>query len=132
MGNIGMIASLIIMAVLIWTIGIASSAWIIILCLSLFIVFVFHGVLYYGLCYQSYSQCTWCATGISALVLNIGTLIVSLLFPILSDALSTEWVFLIFAVMYAMLFVIKFLPETRGRSLEKLNMTYERTGAKTE
>ena len=38
-GNIGMIASLIIMAVLIWTIGIASSAWIIILCLSLFIVF---------------------------------------------------------------------------------------------
>ena len=28
------------------------------------------------------------ATGISALVLNIGTLIVSLLFPILSDALK--------------------------------------------
>ena len=34
-----MIASLLIMAILIWTIGIASSAWIIIVCLSLFIVF---------------------------------------------------------------------------------------------
>ena len=74
------------------------------------------------------------ATGISALVLNIGTLIVSLLFPILSDALSTEWVFLIFAVIgiLAMLFVIKFLPETRGRSLEEIEHDlHERTGAKT-
>ena len=74
------------------------------------------------------------ATGISALVLNIGTLIVSLLFPILSDALSTEWVFLIFAVIgiLAMLFVIKFLPETRGRSLEEIEHDLlERTGAKT-
>ncbi|PTF57851.1 MFS transporter, partial [Staphylococcus cohnii] len=38
-GNIGMVTSLIIMAVLIWTIGITSSSWIIIICLSLFIVF---------------------------------------------------------------------------------------------
>ena len=67
-------------------------------------------------------------------MLNIGTLIVSLLFPILSDALSTEWVFLIFAVIgiLAMLFVIKFLPETRGRSLEEIEHDLrERTGAKT-
>ena len=38
-GNIGMVASLVIMAILIWTLGIQSSAWIIIVCLSLFIVF---------------------------------------------------------------------------------------------
>ena len=55
-GNIGMIASLLIMAILIWTIGIASSAWIIIVCLSLFIVFFgISGDLFYGLCYLNYS-----------------------------------------------------------------------------
>ena len=111
MGNIGMIASLIIMAVLIWTIGIASSAWIIILCLSLFIVF-------FGI---SWGPVLW--------------VMLPELFPILSDALSTEWVFLIFAVIgvLAMLFVIKFLPETRGRSLEEIEYDLrERTGAKTE
>ena len=57
-GNIGMIASLLIMAILIWTIGIESSAIIIIICLSLFIVFF--GLtwgLFFGLCYQKCSQC---------------------------------------------------------------------------
>ena len=36
-GNSGMVASLLIMAILIWMIGIQSSAWIIILCLTLFL-----------------------------------------------------------------------------------------------
>ena len=97
----------------------------------------FLGDLFYGLCYLNYSRCSarGAATGISALVLNIGTLIVSLFFPILSDALSTEWVFLIFAFIgvLAMIFVIKFLPETRGRSLEEIEYELrERTGARTE
>ncbi|HCB4375074.1 TPA: sugar porter family MFS transporter, partial [Salmonella enterica] len=124
-GNIGMIASLLIMAILIWTIGIASSAWIIIVCLSLFIVFFgisWGPVLWVMLPELFPMRARGAATGISALVLNIGTLIVSLFFPILSDALSTEWVFLIFAFIgvLAMIFVIKFLPETRGRSLEEI------------
>ncbi|MEJ7477588.1 MFS transporter, partial [Staphylococcus saprophyticus] len=49
--------------------------------------------------------------------------------------LSTEWVFLIFAFIgvLAMIFVIKFLPETRGRSLEEIEYELrERTGARTE
>jgi len=37
------------------------------------------------------------ATGLATLVLNFGTLIVAQLFPVLNSALSTEWVFLIFA-----------------------------------
>ena len=76
-GNIGMIASLIIMAVLIWTIGIASSAWIIILCLSLFIVFFgisWGPVLWVMLPELFPMRARGAATGISALVLNIGTL----------------------------------------------------------
>ncbi|OLV92283.1 hypothetical protein P296_22050, partial [Salmonella enterica subsp. arizonae serovar 18:z4,z23:- str. CVM N26624] len=62
------------------------------------------------------------ATGVATLVLNVGTIIVAQLFPMLNSALSTEWVFLIFAVIgvLAMIFVIKFLPETRGRSLEEI------------
>ena len=137
-GNIGMIASLLIMAILIWTIGIASSAWIIIVCLSLFIVFFgisWGPVLWVMLPELFPMRARGAATGISALVLNIGTLIVSLFFPILSDALSTEWVFLIFAFIgvLAMIFVIKFLPETRGRSLEEIEYEFrERTGARTE
>ena len=137
-GNIGMIASLLIMAILIWTIGIASSAWIIIVCLSLFIVFFgisWGPVLWVMLPELFPMRARGAATGISALVLNIGTLIVSLFFPILSDALSTEWVFLIFAFIgvLAMIFVIKFLPETRGRSLEEIEYELrERTGARTE
>ena len=137
-GNIGMIASLLIMAILIWTIGIASSAWIIIVGLSLFIVFFgisWGPVLWVMLPELFPMRARGAATGISALVLNIGTLIVSLFFPILSDALSTEWVFLIFAFIgvLAMIFVIKFLPETRGRSLEEIEYELrERTGARTE
>ena len=78
--------------------GIASSAWIIIVCLSLFIVFFgisWGPVLWVMLPELFPMRARGAATGISALVLNIGTLIVSLFFPILSDALSTEWVFLI-------------------------------------
>ncbi|MFU2312018.1 MFS transporter [Staphylococcus cohnii] len=62
------------------------------------------------------------ATGLATLVLNFGTLLVAQLFPVLNNTLSTEWVFLIFAVIgvFAMCFVIKYLPETRGRSLEEI------------
>ena len=38
-GNIGMVASLVIMALLIWIMGIQSAAWISIVCLTIFIIF---------------------------------------------------------------------------------------------
>lgn len=137
-GNIGMVASLVIMAVLIWTIGITSSSWVIIICLSLFIVFfglTWGPILWVMLPEMFPMRARGAATGVATLVLNIGTLIVAQLFPILNGALSTEWVFLIFAVIgiFAMIFVIKFLPETRGRSLEEIEYDLRaRTGAKTE
>ena len=71
----------------------------------------------------------------SALVLNFGTLIVAQLFPILNHNLDTEWVFLIFAAIgvLAMFFVIKYLPETRGRSLAEIEHELRlRTGVKSE
>ena len=137
-GNIGMIASLVIMAMLIWSIGIQSSAWVIIICLSLFIVFFgisWGPVLWVMLPELFPTRARGAATGIAALVLNFGTLIVAQLFPILNHNLDTEWVFLIFAAIgvLAMFFVIKYLPETRGRSLAEIEHELRlRTGVKSE
>ncbi|GEP87055.1 sugar porter family MFS transporter [Staphylococcus cohnii] len=124
-GNIGMVASLLIMAILVWTIGIQSSAWIMVACLTLFIIFfgfTWGPVLWVMLPELFPMRARGAATGIAALVLSIGSLLVAQLFPILTDVLSVEQVFLIFAAIgvCALIFVIKYLPETRGRSLEEI------------
>ena len=124
-GNIGMVASLLIMAILVWTIGIQSSAWIMVACLTLFIIFfgfTWGPVLWVMLPELFPMRARGAATGIAALVLSIGSLLVAQLFPILTDVLSVEQVFLIFAAVgvCALIFVIKYLPETRGRSLEEI------------
>ncbi|MDW4479753.1 sugar porter family MFS transporter [Staphylococcus saprophyticus] len=124
-GNIGMVASLLIMAVLIWTIGIQSSALIIVACLTLFIIFfgfTWGPVLWVMLPELFPMRARGAATGAAALVLSIGSLLVAQFFPILTEVLPVEQVFLIFAVIgiCALIFVIKYLPETRGRSLEEI------------
>lgn len=124
-GNIGMVASLLIMAILIWTIGIQSSAWIIVACLTLFIIFfgfTWGPVLWVMLPELFPMRARGAATGVAALVLSIGSLLVAQFFPILTEVLSVEQVFLIFAAIgiCALIFVIKYLPETRGRSLEEI------------
>lgn len=62
------------------------------------------------------------ATGVAALILSIGSLLVAQFFPKLTDVLPVQEVFLIFAVIgiLAIIFVVKYLPETRGRSLEEI------------
>ncbi|CDQ38429.1 putative metabolite transport protein CsbC [Virgibacillus salexigens] len=126
-GNIGMVASLVIMAVLIWTLGLDSNlgAWIIVACLSLFIIFfafTWGPVLWVMLPELFPMRARGAATGIAALALSIGSLLVAQFFPMLAEALGVGQVFLIFAVIgvVALIFVIKFLPETRGRSLEEI------------
>ncbi|PKI21921.1 MFS transporter [Staphylococcus succinus] len=124
-GNIGMVASLLIMAILIWAIGIQSSSWIIIICLTLFIIFfgfTWGPVLWVMLPELFPMRARGAATGIAALVLSIGSLLVAQFFPILTDVLPVEQVFLIFAIIGigALVFVVKYLPETRGRSLEEI------------
>ena len=137
-GNIGMVASLLIMAVLIWTIGLESSfgAWIIVACLTMFIIFfafTWGPVLWVMLPELFPMRARGAATGIAALALSIGSLLVAQFFPMLSDALGIGQVFLIFAAVgiAAMIFVIKYLPETRGRSLEEIEADLrKRTSAK--
>lgn len=132
-GNIGMVASLIIMAILIWTIGLESSfgAWIIVVCLTLFIIFfafTWGPILWVMLPELFPMRARGAATGISALVLSIGSLLVAQFFPIMSDAMGIGQVFLVFAVIgvAALIFVVKFLPETRGRSLEEIEAALRR------
>lgn len=89
-GNIGMVASLLIMAVLIWTIGIQSSAWIIVACLTLFIIFfgfTWGPVLWVMLPELFPMRARGAATGAAALVLSIGSLLVAQFFPILTEVL---------------------------------------------
>lgn len=135
-GNIGMVASLLIMSALIWLIGVNSAAWIILLCLTTFIIFFgvsWGPVLWVMLPELFPMRARGVATGIAALVLSIGSLLVAQFFPVLTDVLQVQQVFLIFAVIgiIAMIFVIKFLPETRGRSLEQIEQDLRaRTNAK--
>ncbi|BCU53055.1 MFS transporter [Staphylococcus auricularis] len=124
-GNIGMIGSLLIMAILIALLGVGSAAWIIILCLTIFILFFGFtwGPVFWVMLPELFPmRARGAATGLAALVVSIGSLLVAKFFPMLSEALPIHYVFLIFAVIgiFAMLFVIKFLPETRGRSLEQI------------
>lgn len=135
-GNIGMVASLLIMSALIWLIGVNSAAWIILLCLTTFIIFFgvsWGPVLWVMLPELFPMRARGAATGIAALVLSIGSLLVAQFFPVLTDVLQVQQVFLIFALIgiIAMIFVIKFLPETRGRSLEQIEQDLRaRTNAK--
>lgn len=125
MGNLGMVFSLLAMSLLIWLLGVDASVWIIIVCLALFIVFFglsWGPVLWVMLPELFPMRARGAATGIAALVLSIGSLLVAYLFPIINSVLNVQQVFLIFAVIgiIAFFFVMKFLPETRGRSLEQI------------
>ncbi|ARJ50521.1 sugar porter family MFS transporter [Staphylococcus lutrae] len=124
-GNTGMVASLLIMSALIGLIGVNSSVWIIMICLTTFIIFFgvsWGPVLWVMLPELFPMRARGAATGIATLVLSIGSLLVAQLFPILTDILQVQHVFLIFAAIgvIALIFVVKFLPETRGRSLEEI------------
>lgn len=132
-GNIGMVSSLIVMAVLVWTVGLDSTmgAWIIVLCLTLFIIFfafTWGPILWVMLPELFPMRARGAATGIATLVLSIGSLLVAQFFPMMSEAMGIGQVFLVFAVIgvLALIFVVKFLPETRGRSLEEIEAELRR------
>lgn len=128
-GNIGMVSSLLIMAGFVWTVGLDSTigAWVIVLCLTLFIVFfafTWGPILWIMLPELFPMRARGAATGIATLSLSIGSLLVAQFFPMLTAVMGIHQVFLIFAFIgvLAMIFVIKYLPETRGRSLEEIEV----------
>jgi MFS transporter, SP family, major inositol transporter len=62
------------------------------------------------------------AMGVSISLLWAANTFISFVFPILAESLGSTVVFLMFAVInfVSLAFVIKFVPETRGRTLEEL------------
>lgn len=69
--------------------------------------------------------------GISVFCLWFTNFLVSLLFPILLDAIGLSATFFLFAVLGlgAISFVNKFVPETKGISLEQLEVKFREEGA---
>ncbi|WP_077305403.1 sugar porter family MFS transporter [Terribacillus halophilus] len=125
-GNIGMVASLIALS----TINLLApdsivATWAIIICLGLFIVAfstTWGPVVWIMLPELFPTKVRGIGTGAATFALHGANLIVSLLFPILLEAIGISYLFYIFAVIgiLAFLFVKFFTTETRGKSLEQI------------
>ncbi|WP_163528794.1 sugar porter family MFS transporter [Halobacillus ihumii] len=125
-GNVGMTLSLAILAAILFTFQMTTTiAWLIVLFLGLFIVFfsaTWGPVVWVMLPELFPLKARGAATGFTTLLLSAANLVVSLFFPVLLGAIGTAWVFVIFAIIgvFAFTFVKKFVPETKGRSLEDI------------
>jgi MFS transporter, SP family, sugar:H+ symporter len=125
-GNIGMVISLIALS----TINLMApdsivATWAIIICLGLFIVAfstTWGPVVWIMLPELFPTKVRGIGTGAATFALHGANLIVSLLFPILLEAIGISYLFYIFAVIgiLAFLFVKFFTTETRGKSLEQI------------
>src|SRR5699024_7082093 len=122
-----MVGSLLIMAGLIYTIVLDSDigAWILVGCLSLFVIFFAFtwGPALWAMLPESFPmRARGAATGIAAPALSVGSSLVAQLLAMLTGVLGVGEVFFIFAAVGvgALIFVIKYLPETRGRSVEEI------------
>jgi len=71
------------------------------------------------------------AMGLATLVLWLADFAVTLTFPVISDKLSNTTAFWLYAAMCALdlAFMIAFLPETKGRSLEEIERHWLKTTA---
>lgn len=125
-GNIGMVSSLAALSIILFSVELTTTvAWLIVVFLGVFIMFfsaTWGPVVWVMLPELFPMKARGAATGITTLVLSLANLIVSLTFPILLGAIGINWVFVIFAFMgvLAFLFVLRFIPETKGRSLEDI------------
>ncbi|GGE40153.1 putative metabolite transport protein CsbC [Pullulanibacillus camelliae] len=125
-GNVGMSLSLFILAMIIFTAGLTTTtAWLTVVFLGLFIVFfaATWGPAVWVILPELFPlKARGAGTGITTLFLSLGNLVVSFLFPVLSASLGVAWVFIIFAIIgvLAFIFVSRFVPETKGRSLEEI------------
>ncbi|UOQ45148.1 sugar porter family MFS transporter [Halobacillus salinarum] len=125
-GNVGMVISLAVLATILFTAELTNAiAWLTVIFLGLFIVFfsaTWGPVVWVMLPELFPLKARGAATGITTLVLSAGNLVVSLFFPVLLGVMGTAGVFVVFAILgvCAFLFVLKFVPETKGRSLEEI------------
>ncbi|MCA0971468.1 sugar porter family MFS transporter [Halobacillus litoralis] len=125
-GNVGMTLSLVVLSTILFTFELTTSiAWLTVVFLGLFIIFfsaTWGPVVWVMLPELFPLKARGAATGFTTLLLSASNLVVSLFFPILLGAIGTAMVFVIFAIIgvLAFLFVLKYVPETKGRSLEQI------------
>ncbi|MCD7035817.1 sugar porter family MFS transporter [Metabacillus sp. GX 13764] len=125
-GNIGMVLALLALSVILLTAGLTpATAWYTVILLGLFIVFfaATWGPAVWVMLPELFPlKARGAGTGLTTLCLSAANLVVALLFPILLGAIGPAYIFLIFAAIgvLAFLFVSKFVPETKGRSLEDI------------
>ncbi|MFY4775381.1 sugar porter family MFS transporter [Metabacillus sp. RGM 3146] len=125
-GNAGMVLSLLALASIISFAGLTqATAWYTVILLGLFIVFfaATWGPAVWVMLPELFPlKARGAGTGLTTLCLSAANLVVALLFPILLGAIGPAYIFLIFSVIgvFAFLFVYKYVPETKGRSLEDI------------
>lgn len=74
------------------------------------------------------------AMSIATFVLWVASFTVSQTFPMLVDSIGSAWTFVVYAVacFATFLFVLFFLPETKGRTLEEIEQWWQKTPPSTD
>lgn len=125
-GNAGMVISLIVLALVnLFFDNTPAASWTTVICLGVFIVVfaVSWGPVVWVMLPELFPlHVRGIGTGVSTLMLHVGTLIVSLTYPILMEAIGISYLFLIYAAIgiMAFLFVRFKVTETKGKSLEEI------------
>ncbi|WP_280146790.1 sugar porter family MFS transporter [Bacillus velezensis] len=125
-GSVGITLSLASLSAILLLAGLsASTAWLTVLFLGIYIVFyqATWGPVVWVLMPELFpSNARGAATGFTTLILSATNLIVSLVFPLMLSAMGIGWVFGIFSVicLSSFFFAAYIVPETKGRSLEEI------------
>ncbi|MCY7441982.1 MULTISPECIES: sugar porter family MFS transporter [Bacillus amyloliquefaciens group] len=125
-GSVGITLSLASLSAILLLAGLsASTAWLTVLFLGIYIVFyqATWGPVVWVLMPELFpSNARGAATGFTTLILSATNLIVSLVFPLMLSAMGIGWVFGIFSVicLSSFFFTAYIVPETKGRSLEEI------------
>jgi sugar porter (SP) family MFS transporter len=125
LGNVGMSSALGILGIS--TLFFSAPGWLLLSCLCLFMVAysASWGMVVWVVLSEIFPlNIRGTALGIASTCLWLANIAVSLSFPLLLNMIGTGSLFLIYAVfgVLAFLFVYKFVPETKGKSLEEIEV----------
>lgn len=125
-GSIAMSISLIFLSIILITLGLKpSTSLLVLLFLSIYVMSfaVSWGAVVWVLLPELFPlKARGVGTGISTMFINFSNLVVTLLFPILLSSVGIGPIFITFTIIciISLIFVLMFVPETTGRSLEEI------------
>jgi MFS family permease len=122
-GNVGMTFALCTLGISTWFFQ--SPGWLLLACLCLFMVAysASWGMVVWVVLAEIFPmRIRGTAMGIASTCLWLANIAVSLSFPVLLESIGTSLLFLIYGVLgiVAFVFVYKYLPETKGKTLEEI------------